>query len=153
MVSAPSTGRITTSTIDLTMDAYIPETYIKNEYQKLDIYKRIAVIENEQDHDDMLEELLDRFGDPPKAVQNLLKIALLKAAAHQTYITEIRQQGREMKITLYEDAKIDPAKIPPLIDKYRRRLQFTAGKEPRFLLQTEGDRLTALMDFVRELGA
>ena len=141
------------TTIDLTMDAYIPESYIKNEYQKLDIYKRIAVIENEQDHDDMLEELLDRFGDPPKAVQNLLKIALLKAAAHQTYITEIRQQGREMKITLYEDAKIDPAKIPPLIDKYRRRLQFTAGKEPRFLLQTEGDRLTALMDFVRELGA
>ena len=69
--------------IDLNMDAFIPDTYISNEFQKLDIYKRIAVIENQADYDDMLEELLDRFGEPPKAVLNLLAVAKLKALAHQ----------------------------------------------------------------------
>ena len=83
------------TTIDLNMDAFIPDTYISNEFQKLDIYKRIAGIESQQEYDDMLEELIDRFGEPPKAVLNLLAIARLKALAHQGYITEIKQMQRE----------------------------------------------------------
>ena len=54
------------TTIDLNMDAFIPDSYISNEYQKLDIYKRIATIETEEEMDDMTEELIDRFGDLPK---------------------------------------------------------------------------------------
>lgn len=54
------------TTIDLDIDAYIPEKYIRNEYQKLDIYKRIAAIENQEEYDDMLEELMDRFGSRPE---------------------------------------------------------------------------------------
>ena len=70
-----------TTTIDLNIDAYIPDSYIKNEYQKLDIYKRIAAISNEEEMDDMMEELIDRFGDIPKKVQQLLHIAALKGLA------------------------------------------------------------------------
>ena len=55
------------TSVDLNVDAYIPDSYISNEFQKLDIYKRIAGIETQQDYDDMLEELLDRFGEPGKA--------------------------------------------------------------------------------------
>ncbi len=94
------------TTIDLNMDAFIPDTYISNEFQKLDIYKRIAGIESQQEYDDMLEELIDRFGEPPKAVLNLLAIARLKALAHQGYITEIKQMQREIRITLYENAHL-----------------------------------------------
>lgn len=54
------------TTMDLNVDAYIPDSYIPNEYQKLDIYKRVAAIENEEEMEDMLEELIDRFGDIPK---------------------------------------------------------------------------------------
>jgi transcription-repair coupling factor (superfamily II helicase) len=71
--------------LDLSVDAYIPDTYIKNEAQKLDIYKRIAGIETEEECEDMLEELTDRFGDTPKTVMNLLEIAKLKARAHGLY--------------------------------------------------------------------
>ena len=88
------------TTIDLNMDAFIPDSYISNEYQKLDIYKRIAGIETQQDYDDMLEELLDRFGEMPKAVLNLLAIARMKALAHRAYVTEIKQTGADMRITL-----------------------------------------------------
>ena len=61
------------------MDAFIPASYIPDEYQKLDIYKRIALIETEEEMDDMMEELIDRFGDIPKKVQKLILIARLKA--------------------------------------------------------------------------
>ena len=119
------------TTIDLNMDAFIPDTYISNEFQKLDIYKRIAGIESQQEYDDMLEELIDRFGEPPKAVLNLLAIARLKALAHQGYITEIKQMQREIRITLYENAHLNPEGIPPLVAKYRRQLQFKPDKEPK----------------------
>ena len=62
------------TTVDLNIDAYIPASYITNEYQKLDIYKRIAAIETEEEQEDMLEELIDRFGDPPRKVQQLIKL-------------------------------------------------------------------------------
>ena len=139
------------TTIDVEADAYIPADYIRNEYQKLDIYKRIAAIEDENEYDDMLEELIDRFGDLPKPVMNLLAVARLKAAAHRAYVTEIKQAGREVKITLYEKAKIDPARIPPMLNRHRRKLEFKADGVPRFLYRPEGKMMDALMDFCREL--
>lgn len=139
------------TTIDLNMDAFIPERYISNEYQKLDIYKRIAAIETQQDYDDMLEELLDRFGELPKAVLNLLAIAKLKANAHQAYITEIKQLGRDLRITLYEKAGLNPAGFPELLAKHRRGLQFRAEQEPKFILTPEGSIMDALEKFTDEL--
>lgn len=139
------------TTIDLNMDAFIPDSYISNEFQKLDIYKRIAGIQEQQDYDDMLEELLDRFGEPGKAVLNLLAIARLKALAHQAYVTEIKQLGREVRITLYEKARLNPAGIPEITKKYRRGLQFKAEQEPKFLLTWQGDLMEALKTFVEEL--
>ena len=139
------------TTIDLVMDAFIPDTYISNEFQKLDIYKRIAGIESQQDYDEMLEELIARFGEPPKAVLNLLAIARLKALAHQTYITEIKQTSRECRITLYENAKINPAGIPPLMEKYRRSLQFKNDQTPKFLFAPVGPVVPALTRFAEEL--
>lgn len=119
--------------IDLDTDAFIPEKYIRNESQKLDIYKRVAGIESEEEYDDMLEELMDRFGEPPKSVQNLLAIANLKAMAHRAYITEISQKGDFIKITMFERAKADPVKIEHLIKKYNGKLKFTVDTNPYFI--------------------
>ena len=111
-----------TTLIDLNVDAYIPEYYIKNEYQKLDIYKRIAAIESEEELEDMTEELIDRFGDIPKKVQQLLVIASLKSLAHSVYVTAIEQKGEEIRFTMYEKAKIDPSGIPKFLDSYKNDL-------------------------------
>ena len=94
-----------TTTIDIDVDAYIPESYIKNEYQKLDVYRRIAAIETEEEMDDMTEELIDRFGDIPKKVQQLLHIAALKGLAHSAYVTAVEQKGQDYQFTMYEKAK------------------------------------------------
>lgn len=124
-----------TTTIDLNVDAYIPDTYISNEYQKLDIYKRIASIENEDEMDDMMEELIDRFGDIPKKVQKLLQIAGLKALAHSAYVTAVEQKGDSIKIVMYEKAQVQPQKIPQLIQIYRGSLAFKPDVVPYFLYQ------------------
>ncbi len=124
-----------TTTVDLNVDAFIPASYIPNEYQKLDIYKRIASIENEDEMDDMLEELIDRFGDVPKKVQQLLSIALLKALAHSAYVTAVEQKGEVIKFVMYEQAKVKVEQIPELIKKYKGDLQFTVDTNPYFTYQ------------------
>ena len=139
------------TSVDLNVDAYIPDSYISNEFQTLDIYKRIAGIETQQDYDDMLEELLDRFGEPGKAVLNLLAIAKLKAIAHQGYVTEIKQTGKTVRFTLYEKARLNTEGFPALMQKYRRGLQFKNEQEPKFILEPQGNLILALTEFAEEL--
>lgn len=140
------------TTIDLSVNAYIPEKYIPNEYLKLDIYKRIAGIENEEEYDDMLEELLDRFGEPPKTVQNLLAVARLKAMAHRIYMTEVRQMGEELKFTMYEQAKIDPAAVPQVIDMYPEEMKFKVETNPYFLYTPRNRRAKGKENVLEKAG-
>ena len=126
------------TTIDINTDAYIPDAYIRNENQKLDIYKRIAAIENEEDMDDMTEELIDRFGDIPKNVQQLLHIAALKNLAHAAYVTSVEQKGDSIRFVMYEKAKIDPAGIPSMLAPYGRDLVFRTEDPPFFLYRRAG---------------
>lgn len=121
------------TSIDIDMDAYIPPSYIPNEYQKLDIYKRVAGIETQEEAEEMMEELLDRFGEPPRSVCNLLQIAQVKAKAHHVYIKEITQKGKTLRLVMHEHAEIETFKIPEFVKKYDGKLTFTAvGKNPAF---------------------
>lgn len=120
------------TSIDIKIDAYIPPSYIRNEVQKLTMYKKIALIETDEEYSDMEDELIDRFGDIPKAVQNLLKIALLKSLAHKSQVTDITGDKIKVKITMFNKAKIDINKIPDLVKKYRNEMKFVPDKEPYF---------------------
>ncbi len=120
------------TSIDVETDAYIPAVYISNEFQKLDIYKRIAGVETTEESDEMIEELIDRFGEPPQPVMNLLRIACLKAQAHRAFVQDITQRGEEIKITMYERAKIDVAKIPQLLENIAGLKFSPEGKNPYF---------------------
>jgi transcription-repair coupling factor (superfamily II helicase) len=118
--------------IDLDVDAFIPPSYIVNEVQKLDIYKRIAGIENQKERDDMKDELLDRFGEIPKSVDNLLRIALIRVAAHGLGMTEVKGKNGRITFTFRPDAGVDPEKIPGLLKKHGKDLAFTAYGAPFF---------------------
>lgn len=124
-----------TTTVDLNVDAFIPVSYIPDEFQKLDIYKRIALIETEEEMDDMMEELIDRFGDIPKKVQKLILIARLKALAHSLYVTAIEQKGNILKITMYEKARVRVEEIPKLLERRKGELQFKNDAPPYFLYE------------------
>lgn len=125
-----------TTTMDLNVDAFIPASYISNEYQKLDVYKRIAAIESREEMEDMVEELTDRFGDIPKKVEKLLEVAALKAQAHQLYVTAVEQKGEVYTFIMYEKAKVHPERIPKLIEDFRGELTFKAdGTQPCFIYE------------------
>ena len=85
--------------VDMDVDAFIPPEYIVNEVQKLEIYKRIASLENASECDDMRKELKDRFGIIPKSVENLIQISLIRVRAHLRYVTEIK--GKMGQITFF----------------------------------------------------
>lgn len=114
--------------IDLDIDAFLPPQYIEDEDQKLDIYKRISEIASEKELSDMTDELIDRFGDPPKSVMNLLGVSLLRSRAHEVYITEIKQKGKKYKISLYPEGKLDASKIPEVLSDFSPYLSFSAEK-------------------------
>lgn len=117
------------TTIDVEMDAFIPTDYIPNEAQKLDLYKRIAAIENDAESDEMLDEITDRFGDPPRSVLNLLAIAHMKGMAHAAYMTDIIERTDTIRFVMYEKAKVNPLAIPRLMELYGNTLRFTADKK------------------------
>ena len=122
------------TSLDLVVDAFIPSDYIPNEMQKMDVYKRIAGITELHEAEDMLEELIDRFGEPPKSVQNLIHVARLKARAHKDYFTNILQRDAQIRFVLYERADLHPEKIPEFVGHYEGTLQFIAdAKQPAFL--------------------
>ena len=119
--------------VECDINAYIPAYYIKNEYQKLDIYKRISAIETEDEYMDMQDELTDRFGDIPKSVENLLKIAALKAMAHRAYVTEVSINRQEVRLTMYQKARLKVELIPEFVQSYKGKLKMMPGEVPVLL--------------------
>ena len=122
------------TTLDLDISAFIPATYVYNEYQKLELYKRISSIESKDEMEDMTDELIDRFGEMPKAVYNLLYVAYLKALAHHAYMTDVKQKGEKISFEMKPDAAVDVEKIPEVLEEYKHELSFQAGKNPTFVL-------------------
>ena len=130
----PATEDFNTS-VDLEADAYIPPAYIVNEVQKLDIYKRIAGIENEKECDDMREELLDRFGEIPKSAENLLRIALIRSAAHRLYMPEVKGKDGTVRFLMRTDAPVRVENIPHLLKLYGGKMTFDPKGVPAFCLR------------------
>ena len=110
--------------IDLDVDAYIPASYIMNEVQKLDIYKRIASIESQAEYEDMKEELTDRFGEIPKSAENLLRIALLRKQAHDLYLSDVQGKNEILKFSFVVNAPIKIENLPILLQKFEKKLTF-----------------------------
>ena len=148
--------------VELSVNAYLPQNYIAGEAQRLDIYKRIAQIESDEEREEMLDELIDRFGEPPRAVQNLLLAARLRVEAHRAYITEISQKGTEIKLALYEKAKLKPEEFPHLLAQFTPYVTFSAdaaspcffyhlGKNSKSKVQKPQELLEILMEFIQAL--
>lgn len=121
--------------VDMDVSAFISSDYIKNEMLKLDMYKRIAGIETEDELSDMQEEMTDRFGDIPIPVSNLLNIALIKTYAHTIYAVSLVQKGLEVKISMYRNARVKVEKIPELLTLYKNSMKMEPGTIPCFIYQ------------------
>lgn len=113
--------------VDIQVSAHIPEKYIESANQRLEIYRRIADIRSEDDVSDVYDELIDRFGDPPKAVKSLMDVALVRNTAAQLGIKEISQRGDV--VMLFSD-HIDFKAVSGLVARLRGRVMVSAGQKP-----------------------
>ena len=127
------------TTVEADADAYIPDTYIKYEDQKLDIYKRIALVETDEDDLSMQDELMDRFGEIPRPVRNLLLAARIRSAAHRVFVTEVKITRQEAQLLMIADAQLNADAIPDLVKQYRGKLSVRPGEQVRFIL-TESEK-------------
>ncbi len=127
-------ARPTECTADLSVAASIPEEYVPSPEQRMDLYRRIARIRGPEDADDLTDEMIDRYGDPPRPVNNLVSVALLRAKAAEQGITEISQ--KEGNLNFYFSAPRFE-KVAALCGEsfYRGRLLFSAGERPYLSLR------------------
>ena len=125
------------TTVDLDIDGYIPDSYIEDEYEKLNMYKKISAISDEQDMEDISSELEDRFSDIPEVTRNLLNIACIKAAAHKCYVTDIEnarnETSRAFRIAMLPDAPVDTWKMLDIIRCNQQEMRFVTGKDQHFI--------------------
>ena len=114
---------------DLAVSASIPESYVRSSEQRMDLYRRIALIRTEAEADDLLDELIDRFGDPPPSVSTLLQVSLLRGEAGDAGITDIAQKNGSIRFTV---RNFDMEKVSALYARpeYNRRLRVEAGTKP-----------------------
>ena len=133
--------------VDITVDAFLPETYIPDAAGRIEAYKRIAAIETAEDAEDVLDELIDRYGDPPKSVQGLVDVSLVRVTAARAGIAEIVQRGADL--LLYSDV-VGPAQIGPLLEAMPNRVRYQAIGRPGIALRvyTGENPLTILRDAV-----
>ena len=120
--------------VDINIGAHIPERYISNLSQRIDVYKKIAAIQNSDDAFDVTDELIDRFGEPPAAVQGLIDVALVRGRAAALGIREISQ--REQGILLYPE-KLDLAAASSLASTLKGRVMVNAGDKPYLLVRAK----------------
>lgn len=149
--------------VDLSVDAYIPSAYIKSEYQKLDIYKRIAAIESEEELSDMKDELVDRYGSLSTPAVNLLNIALIKSMAHKIGIMEMKgtiEDGPsgcyKTVMKVYPKAEINTEAIPDFIDSFGGAMKLVSGSQPQFIWRVTkkkynnaGEYLTGIKEMLK----
>ncbi|MBO5550452.1 MAG: transcription-repair coupling factor, partial [Lachnospiraceae bacterium] len=119
--------------IDMDIDALIPDSYIRNENMKLDMYKRIARVSSDDEASDMRDELTDRFGRIPKGTDNLIEIALLRTKAHELFIENIKVTDKDITMTIYMNATIDPTNIAPMLMDFKGSMRFVTTGRPAFI--------------------
>jgi len=137
---------------DLTVNANIPERYVSSPEQRMDLYRRIAAVRSNDDASDLLDEMMDRYGEAPKPVLALLDVALLRAAAAKAGVSDITQKRDVLRFQL---AVFRPEAVVKVcgLNKYRQRLSVAAGDAPALTLKLKpgADALESAMELVEDL--
>ena len=139
----------------LPVSALIPHRYISDEILRLQMYKKIAMIADQEDEDDVIDELLDRFGDIPKDTMNLIKISKIRTMAGRSGVREISQQGRKVKCALWQSTKFPDGVIPNLVTAYGNKIKFHGGQDPyiQLTVSKSPDEVGYVRNILKELEA
>jgi len=141
--------------IDLPVSAYIPKEYIENQAQKISVYQDIAIAKDEKILDDIIDELIDRFGDIPKEVENLIEVAKIKILARKAGIIDINNKNKKLVI-VFNEATFDINIVNKLITKYSNSIMFSPSQNPYMtysIFNNNDDKkyLKAIQDIIKDI--
>ncbi|MTI46483.1 MAG: transcription-repair coupling factor [Firmicutes bacterium] len=139
------------TTIELNVDGYIPDKYIQSEEQKIEMYKRISSIENKEEISDVVEELIDRFGDVPTQVDNLIKISYIKSLCQIGKISALSQNGNYIKIEFLSTNYVTPQLINLLTVHFPRRMNFDISNKPKVVYRLRKTRQNEVLTEIEEV--
>lgn len=134
--------------IDINLSAYIPDKYIEDSSQKIEIYQDIADCKTEEDIQNIIDEIIDRYGDMPREVENLMEVARIKNAARNTNVTKIQERPMGIVFTVKD---IDNDKLEELINEYRNNIRFSAGEKPYVTLTVKENKIKEIIKFLNFL--
>ena len=135
--------------IDINISSYIPDSYIDSGSQKIEVYQNIALCRNEEDIQNIIDELIDRYGVMPKELENLLEVARIKELARKANIIKVAQR-RESVVFYFDKNKYNPEMIDKLIKKYEFNIKFSTGIEPYVTLKTKMGSDEKLVEEIKE---
>ncbi len=135
--------------IDLNVTSFIPDSFISDQNQKIEIYQDIALCKNEEDISNVIDEIIDRFGNMPNEIENLLEISRIKQLAKEKYLTKIQSRGNSVVFT-YDSTKFDNNSLSDIIKKYGNRIKFSAGLKPMITLKLEKQGEKGILQEVKE---
>lgn len=127
--------------VDVKVSAFIPDEYIPQSSDKIMMYRQIASIENEEEYSKIVEELLDRFGDPPESVENLLDIALIKRWASDLGFSRIKETKEAIELRYEKFEQFSVEQLKAISEGYSGPLTFDFQKEPRFKIAVSPHKL------------
>ena len=134
--------------IDLDVTCYIPDTYISDSSQKIEMYQEIALCKNEEDIQNVIDEMIDRFGNMPKEIENLIEIARIKILCKKLNISKV-QSKRKFVVFIFEPGEIN-IDINELVKKYKNRIKFTQGIKPQITLALENEAEIKMLKEIEE---
>jgi transcription-repair coupling factor (superfamily II helicase) len=138
--------------VELNADAYLPSEYIRDEKQKIELYKKIRAVTTLQEVVDLEEEIEDRFGDLPEPVQSLLRIARIRAYAIQYGVETIEQKGDEISLKFYPEQNewINGQKLFQVAQAFPGRIRLSSGQRIGIIFKTKGMSAKAALEMVEQ---
>ena len=134
--------------IDIGISSFIPDNYIENSSQKIEIYQDIANCRTEADIMDVIDEITDRYGDMPKEVENLIEIARIKNIARPRHIVKIQEKQMGFVFTFADDIVIEAETISKLLKQYKNNIHFSAIGKPYITLKIEKNKIEEIKKFI-----
>lgn len=135
--------------IDIKIDAYIPSSYIEDSNEKIDMYKKIASINTEEDYDEIVEELIDRFGDIPKMVQNIMDISLMKSYASKCGFERLFEKAGKIEIIYSDKKELDLKELEFISENYKGEMNFDLSDKPIISIEFKDNNLKNIIELLK----
>lgn len=139
---------INDTSMELNIEAFIPKDYVEDEHQRLELYKKISVMENDEDYHDLMDEVIDRYGDAPEALNNLMDISYIKQQANSKGVTSIRGDASSIRVNFNNESAPDIFKLNDFVVKYGKKLKIQMSGEKYIEFQPKKYPLLELKDII-----